>query len=320
MTASMERELRIGRDLLIRHRRAAAASGYPGWSGRLLTLDCTQPEVVTPEKSNPPRHLADDDGGLTDEPVADRHSLEQGSSKVGCGSRGGRKSKSQKASEAEETAPTMIHPWKKDKLPEPKIIDDQRLNGTQPLLSDRVSAQQVTPVAELLALLSDSSEESSEESEMPVPGPAAVPTSNTCKEPAIDPKDDLSRFCKFVNYRPVPHPRVNFIYGGWHDSLGNLVSVHPDWTVSFVTEKGPKYTKLSQDELGRLWCGSYYLHQVGYNEEPLMPACLAWRTTRQQRSSIWRRRQVTPPGLTSPELTSPELTATRHSIPKWRSG
>eukprot|EP00931_Biecheleriopsis_adriatica_P034279 TRINITY_DN19814_c0_g1_i1.p1 TRINITY_DN19814_c0_g1~~TRINITY_DN19814_c0_g1_i1.p1 ORF type:complete len:323 (+),score=43.23 TRINITY_DN19814_c0_g1_i1:41-970(+) len=296
----------LSREELMRHRRATRATSPPRWSGRLLAVEWALHDSVatTPEKSSASKD-ARDDGGLSDEPVAGERRFPKETIAVNRGKQGGRKGRNRRGLQAaKETTPTIIHPWNKPKQPELALP---------------------CQAAELLTMMSDSDSSSSSSEESEPQEPIARPASHADTGSG----DDLSRHCRVV-HDPAPPPPVPLLLGRWRDSLGNFVEVHDDWTVCLLGNTGARWTKLSKehgkDGLDWLWCGSFRLHQVGYDREPspsefMPPACLAWRTTSRQHVSIWRRASLTAaPQQESLPWSShwgEELVNTRHGRQNW---
>eukprot|EP00931_Biecheleriopsis_adriatica_P049144 TRINITY_DN28412_c0_g1_i1.p1 TRINITY_DN28412_c0_g1~~TRINITY_DN28412_c0_g1_i1.p1 ORF type:complete len:400 (+),score=64.29 TRINITY_DN28412_c0_g1_i1:72-1271(+) len=139
----------------------------------------------------------------------------------------------------------------------------------------------------------------------------------------------LSHLCRSV--KPAKSsPALCEIEGKWTDSMGNRVHVSlsrgPVAVITGASRR--KRVRLSMDHWGRLWCGTYVLHEIGYDCEPTapsshLPQCLSWRTT-SWRFSIWTR--LEPSGLTPRrEQTEGPHRASRgrrHSYPHqpWHGG
>ncbi|CAJ1350440.1 unnamed protein product [Effrenium voratum] len=138
-------------------------------------------------------------------------------------------------------------------------------------------------VKEFIELLSDEEEDTEQElrREWQV---------SCVKRPSVEPLAGkyLSGLCKLVIRKPAP-PSLSLLAGDWRDSMGNLVKVSCRGVDLLDSDgRSARPLPISTDRWGRLWCGTYVLHEAGYEGTSRAkaandsPCCLAWRTTRWQ--------------------------------------
>jgi len=177
-----------------------------------------------------------------------------------------------------------------------------------------LQAKSSPAVVELLAMMSDSETDSDEEEAEDEQRPpfsqfqalhiASVPTPQTNMSQAeaagmpVGEGAVESLLTGLHVAKPMPPPPLQTLAGPWKDSLGNLIDVRsvPYPSVTLISDHGPKELSFSQDKWGRLWCGNFVLHEVGYNDFAPEPASIAWRTTTWQ-TSVWQRTGPPPPAV-----------------------